>query len=534
MVLLLSLLLQLFAIAAPFYMQTVIDDVVLRGDTGLLTALATGFFLLLAIEVGAQALRASVILRLSTRLHYQLAANLFGHMIRLPLEYFQRRHLGDLLSRFSSLDAIRDVLGSGLVTAVVDGLMALAMLAVMIFYDITLSLVVIAFVGLYIAVRLVLFPAHRRLSQESIVQHALGESSLIESIRAIQTVKLHQGEAARQGYWQNRLAGAMNADIRTAKLGIVFQGANTFLFGLENIIVVYFAAQAVIANTLTLGMVFAFMSYKQRFSGSIESLVDRLAELKMLSLHLHRVSDIALARREDKEITVLAARQSEREPPALHGTDLGYRHSATDPWVFRNLNVDIRAGSCTAIMGPSGSGKTTLLKCLTGLLHFSEGELLVAGVPLAAHGSFRSTIGAVMQDDHLFGGSIADNIACFADRVDLERVAYCARMACVHDEILGMPMQYQSPVGDMGSTLSGGQVQRILLARALYRRPLILFLDEATSHVDTVTEGRINRNIAELNLTRVVVSHHPESGDMADAVIELRQDCRKTGSRIVA
>lgn len=521
LILLLSALLQLFALAAPIYMQTVIDDVVLRGDRGLLTALAVGFLLLLLIESGTQLLRAIVILQLSSRLHLQLALNLFSHLIRLPLDFFQRRHLGDILSRFSSLEKVRDILGTGLVTAVVDGAMAAVMLVVMLLYDTTLSLVVIGILTVYTVARIALFPRLRRLSEESIALHARSESSLIESIRAIQTVKLYQRESGQQASWHNRLADALNTDIRVARMDMGLQAVNTLVFGIENIVVVYLAALAVMTNTMSLGMVFAFMSYKQRFTGAIDRLIDQVIELKMLGLHLQRISDIALTRREASAPLPGNATSHTQRPVTLAGSRLGYRYSESDPWVFQGLHVEVEAGCCLAITGPSGSGKTTLLKCLMGIYPLTEGRLQIDGAHAARGIDYRSRIGSVMQDDRLLSGTIGDNIACFDYRPDLEWLQHCARIACIHDSILAMPMQYETPVGDMGSTLSGGQVQRILLARALYRRPGILFLDEATSHVDTDTEHTINCSIAAMKLTRVIVAHRPESTAFADSALEL-------------
>ncbi|MEE4660292.1 MAG: peptidase domain-containing ABC transporter, partial [Halieaceae bacterium] len=484
------------------------------------------FFLLLVVEVGTQSLRASVILYLSTRLHLQLAANLFQHLVRLPITWFQRRHLGDVLSRFSSVDAVREIISTGLVTALVDGLMAVIMLLIMFLYDVRLTLIVLGILALYILLRLLLFPTLRRLSQESIANHALCETSFIETTRGMQTVKLLQRENERQAQWQNRLTDAMNSDIRVAKLGICCDAANRTLFGLENILVVYFAALSVIDNVLSLGMLFAFISYKQRFTSAIDSLVDQLIELLMLGLHLERVSDIALSKPEPQGVSSATPRNRHTGGLRLEGKQLAFRYSDAEPWIFRDVNLSIPAGSSIALVGPSGCGKTTLLKCLMGLMPTTEGELTVNGVPVDSRQDYRSLIACVMQDDQLLSGSIAENIACFEQRLDLERVVQVAQQACVHEAIMQMPMQYNTPVGDMGSTLSGGQVQRIMLARALYRQPRVLFLDEATSHLDVETELKINKHIATMNITRIVVAHRPDTIASADQVFELRRECR--------
>ena len=532
LILLLSLLLQLYAIAAPFFVQTVVDDVVLRNDTGLLAALATGFSLLLIIEVGTQMLRSSVILYLSSRLHIQLAANLFQHLIHLPLSYFQRRHLGDVLSRFSSIDAVKQILGTGLVAAIVDGLMAVLMLLAMFMYHRQLTFIVLAVLAIYLAIRITLFPPLRRLTEKSINQHASVETSFIESIRAIQTVKLFQRENERQGHWQSRLANAMNTDIASARLGIGFNASSSLLFGVENILVVYFAATAVMSNEISLGMFFAFMSYKRRFVDAIDGLINQVIEIFMLGLHLERIADIAFTPTEPASLACPDDRTLPRDAQlTLSARQLSFRYSEIDPPIFEALDVCIKHGQSVAITGPSGCGKSTLLKCLMGLLPPTAGEVLLNRMNIQHCRGYRASIAAVMQDDQLLSGSIADNIACFDDRLHLEEVIRCAQRACIHDDIMKMPMQYNTPVGDMGSSLSGGQVQRIMLARALYRQPGILFLDEATSHLDLDTEQRINQCIAAMQITRIIVAHRPQTIALADHVIELRPNSREPVSR---
>ncbi|MEP5764316.1 MAG: peptidase domain-containing ABC transporter [Halieaceae bacterium] len=528
-VLLMSLLLQLFAVAAPFYVQTVVDDVVLRNDHGLLAALATGFSLLLILEVGTQVLRSSIILNLSTRLHMQLATNLFQHLLRLPLDYFQRRHLGDVLSRFGSIESVKHILSTGLVSAVIDGLMAVLMLTAMFLYDTRLTLIVLSILLIYLLLRIAMFPALRRETEENIVQRAQVETSFIESVRAIQTIKLFQREAERQGHWQNRLADTMNSDIRIARLGISFEAAGALLFGAENILVVYFAATAVMGNVISLGMFFAFMSYKRRFVDSMDSLITQIIEIKMLGVHLQRISDIAFTAIEPANC--VAAPGEQEASYQLRASGIGFRYSNEGAPVFSSLDFTIDSGQTVAITGPSGCGKSTLLKCLMGLLRTSDGEILLNDIPLSHTPGYRALIAAVMQDDQLLSGSVADNIACFDHRLHLEDIARCAQQACIHDDIMKLPMQYNSPVGDMGSSLSGGQVQRIMLARAFYRRPVLLFLDEATSHLDIQTEQRINQHIAAMSITRILVAHRPETIALADHVIELRPDGRAKVSR---
>ncbi len=521
-ILALSLLLQIFAVISPLYMQTVIDDVVLRGDTDLLTVLALGFGLLILVETGTSALRQFVMINLSNRINIQMAANIFRHLIRLPMDFFAKRHMGDIVSRFGSLQSIRDLLTTGLITAIVDGLMAIITLVAMLVYDKNLAMIAVGVVVLYALFRWSVYRPFRMLSEESLLAHAKENSHFMESIRAVQTIKLFQKESDRQSHWQNHLANAMNTDIKLANWGVGYQTVNKIIFGVENIVIIYFGAMSVMGNALTVGMLYAFMSYKNRFVGSMDSFISQWIKFKMLELHLSRLSDITFTKAEDSESAqeILGAEGlSNPTSKALEGriqtVNLGFSYSKLDNPVFSGVNLDIKPGESVAIVGPSGSGKTTLLKCLMGLIEPTEGEILVDGKPIKRVSGYRSKIGSVMQDDQLLSGDIADNIACFASKIDLGKVVRCAQMACIHEEVMDMPMQYNTLVGDMGTNLSGGQKQRIVLARALYRDPHILFMDEATSHLDVAREFEVSSNLRSLSVTQVLVAHRPETVESA-------------------
>lgn len=527
-IVLLSLLLQVFALVSPFYMQTVVDDVILRKDISLLAVLAIGFGLLLVVQQVTNALRDFIILHISNRFGMQISANLFRHLIRLPIDYFERRHMGDIVSRFGSLNNVRNLLTAGLVTAIVDGVMALLTLIAMFFYDLRLTLIVLGVVVVYALLRWMLYRPFRMMNEEVIVAAAKENSHFMESVRAIQTIKLFQRENDRQGQWQNRLADVMNKNIRISRWGIGYNTLNGFLFGIENLLVVYFAATAVMENIISVGMFYAFMSYKGRFIGAMDSLVAQWIEFKMLDLHFNRLSDIAFTRAEivDEHFTDLLGVSGVDENTRLVSgklevKNLSYKYSDLEPYIFHDLNFVIEAGETVAITGPSGCGKTTLLKCLMGLIDPSEGEILVDGKPLRHQKNYRSQIAAVMQDDQLISGDISENIACFSSVVDIQKVYFCAQLACIHDDILKMPMSYNTLVGDMGTSLSGGQKQRIILARALYREPRILFMDEATSNLDVNSESVVNRHIQQLPITRILVAHRPETVASAGRQINL-------------
>ena len=526
-ILALSLLLQIFALLAPFYMQTVVDDVLVKKDENLLFVLAMGFGLLMLITIGTIVLRQFVVLHLTSRLSMQMSANLFRHLIRLPMKYFSTRHMGDVVSRFESIESIRNMLTNGMVSAMVDGIMAILTLIAMFIYDPTLSLIVLVTVGIYAIFRWVMYRPFRALNEEAIIAQAKENSHFMESIRAIQTIKLFQKEGERQHQWQNNLADVMNKGIRIAKWDIGYSTINSLLFGIENILVIYVAALAVMNGDMSLGMLYAFMAYKSRFIDSADGLIGQWIEFKMLDLHLSRLADIVHTKPEnvDQQLSATLLEDTSLGGQKLLGKievrNLSYRYAEHEPYVLDNISFTIQPGEAVAITGPSGCGKSTLLKCLMGLIEPSKGEILIDDKPLLTLPQYRSQIASVMQEDQLMAGDIADNISCFASNIDMQKVEFCAQVACVDEEISRFAMGYQTLVGDMGASLSGGQKQRILIARAIYRDPSILFMDEATSNLDIANETKVNQHIKHFDVTRVIVAHRSDTINSADRQISL-------------
>lgn len=519
--LVLSIILQVVVLAMPFYMQIVVDEVLTKFDTSLLLVLALGFGMLMLISVASDALRQYVILYVGNQLGFQIVANLFRHLMVLPLPWFEKRHMGDVLSRFSSTAPIRDLFTEGLVSAVIDGLMAATTLILIFVHSPLLGGVVLAALGLYLILRLATYRAFRSRSEDQIVASAKEQSVFMEGIRGIQSVKLFGREAERQSVWQNKYADTINAAVRLGKLKIGFDTANRFLFGVENIVVVYLGARLVLEQSLTIGMLFAFMSYKRQFTDKAAALVERVIEFRLLDLHLERIADIGLADVEHG-LGHAPSRSLEGNDTDFKGglafEDVSFRYAESEPWVLRHVNLEIAPGEMAVFIGPSGGGKTTLLKVLLGLFEPVEGKLLVDDQPLAHMGSraYRSALGAVMQEDALLSGSIADNISFFDPEPDMEYVQICAQMAAVHGEIATMPMGYDSLIGDMGTVLSGGQKQRVLLARALYRKPKLLFLDEGTANLDPAAERHILDLLADMPIIRICVAHREAMMHRAD------------------
>lgn len=519
-----SLVLQVFALASPYYLQTVVDDVLIYNNTHLLWILALGFGLLLLIETFTSAFRKVLILNISTRLQFQLSASVFKHLLSLPIDYFAKRHIGDVVSRFGSLNHIREFLTTGMVSAMLDGVMALTTLIVMAIYSLKLSLVVALIMTLYLCVKLGLLPWMKKLTTEKIYLTASEQSHFMESVRAISPIRVYQQEAKRQSDWQNKLIEVLNKDIQLTKLNIGSASANQILYGVEHLAIIYIGATLVMGGTLTVGMLLAFIAYKSRFVSAVDNLTTQFIAFSMLGVHLERLGDIlraapAISQAQRNSQHFASARCPENgKTLSLEVKDVSYRYSENSEFIFENLSLNIKAGEITAIIGASGSGKSTLLKCLMGLYPLTKGKINALALP---HRKQPAKIASVLQDDMCLSGTIAQNISCFEDTPDLEKVVYASQLACIHNEIVDMPMQYQSLIGDMGSSLSGGQKQRLLLARALYQSPDILFLDEASSHLDVDNERQINLHLKALNITRILIAHRPQSIAMADTVYRL-------------
>jgi len=514
----LALALEAFMLLAPFFMQWVVDSVLVGLDRDLLVTLGLGFGLLVLITVVTGAIRSWAVLHLSTTLNLQWLANVFAHLMRLPVSWFEKRHTGDVMSRFGAVQKIQQTLTTSFIEAMLDGVLVVVTLAMMFVYSGTLTAIALASVVLYAGLRWLLFRPLREATEESIIFEAKRASHFMESLRGVQSIKLFNRQEDRQARFMNLVVDAMNANIATRKLDLTFSVGHKLVFGLERIAMVWVGALLVMDHRFSVGMLFAFIAYKEQFAQRVSALIDKVVDVKMLKLEGERLADIVLT--EPEQQPEYAARTHEL-PASLELRNIHFAYAETEADVVRGLSLSIEPGESVAIVGPSGCGKTTLLKLMLGVHAPQSGEIRVGGQPLGKVGlrAWRDMIGTVMQDDQLFAGSITDNISFFDPTADLAWVAECARIAAVQSDIEAMPMGFNTLIGDMGGSLSGGQRQRILLARALYKRPKILFLDEATSALDIDREREVNQAIKQLALTRVIVAHRPETIASASRVI---------------
>ena len=512
--------LQMFALVMPLNMQFTVDHGIRQGDMHVVVGLAVGFGLMHLIAAALDYFRSLMMLYVGNTSAFRIVSGLARHMIRLPDEWFDARHTGDIMSRFQSTRPIRQFLTTGVFALVLDSLLALGALAMLLTYAWDLTLVVCGFLSAFAMLNLGTYRRLRSLTHESITADAQENTSFIENVERHRAIKILGAEVQREDAWGTRYVEAINASARLARFRIHIGFAGSLVGSVEVVVMLLLGAAKVIGGDFTLGQLFAFTSYGGMFAATVHGLIDAAVGMRMLRLHQERIADIGLSPPESSSDRQGARREmiGRVETRALR-----FSYGDDEPVVINGLDLVVAPGEFVAVAGKSGVGKTTFVKLICKLLAPTGGEVLVDGVKLNDWEtiSLRQQIGIVMQDDDLFSGSLLDNIVVGTDREDETMAEDAARAACVHDDIAGMPMRYATLVGPMGSTLSGGQRQRVMIARALYRRPKLLILDEGTAHLDEQTQDEVLGNLAARKMTIIAVSHDARVHQRADRVIRL-------------
>ena len=520
LLMLLSLSIEFLSLLNPLFMQFVTDDVIGASDINNLYVIAVAFVILTAMQVFTEFIRGNIVIYLSNSMTEQFSSNIVKHLLKLPLDFFEKRHKGDIQSKFQAIDQIQKKITTDFINAVLDGLMVIINMMVMVIYSYLLTSVVLFTLSLYLLIRYASYRFLKKQTESSIHQHARSSSQFLETLQGILPIKAFLKEGVRFNSWRNGYINSLNADIKIARINVIYTIANQLLFHIEHIIVVCIGATLVLANQLSVGMLIAFLSYRLLLVNKATSFIQNIFDYKLIAIQLNRLSDILF---QFPEVIGSGCGGVEQITGSLSVKNLCFKYNANDHYIFKNISLTINAGEKIAIIGSSGCGKSTFLKVIMGLLSTQEGDIFIDGILLNDFGlkNYREITASVMQEDTLFTGSIIDNIAFFDENIDLQQVYKASKAACIHDAICALPMGYETLVGDMGSTISGGQKQRILLARALYKKPKILFLDEATSHLDVENEKNINQSLKSMKITQIIIAHRHETIQMADRVINL-------------
>lgn len=517
----LSVVIEAINLLMPVGTQLVMDHAIPAGDRGLLTLISAALMFFILLKAATSTLRAWSSLVMSTLINVQWQSGLFDHLLRLPLAFFERRKLGDIQSRFDSLDTLRATFTTSVIGFIMDSIMVVGVCVMMLLYGGYLTWIVLCFTTIYIFIRLVTYGNYRQISEECLVREARAASYFMETLYGIATVKIQGMVGIRGAHWLNMKIDAINSGIKLTRMDLLFGGINTFATACDQIVILWLGAGLVIDNQMTIGMFVAFSSFRGQFSERVASLTSFLLQLRIMSLHNERIADIALHEKEEKkpEIEIVA----DMGPISLETNGLSYRYDSQSAPIFSALSLSVAPGESVAITGASGAGKTTLMKVLCGLFEPDSGRVLINGIDIRQIGinNYHRMIACVMQDDRLFSGSIRENICGFAEEMDEEWMVECARASHIHDVIMNMPMGYETLIGELGEGLSGGQKQRIFIARALYRKPGILFMDEATSALDSESEHFVNVAIKNMNITRVIIAHRETTLRTVDRVISI-------------
>ena len=517
--LLLMLATQVLTLAPPVATQLLIDEVVTGQQLRWLTGVLAGVGFFLAAGILLDVLRRRLALFAGARLAIQATASIVAHLLHLPSGIVAARTTGDLIARIDSMQPIRQALIETAPNALVQVLVLLTTLLAMLFYSPLLTLLSVFAIAATSLLYALTLPAVQRRNMQAIVHAARAGNSLIESLRGFETIDALGLRASRTASWHNRFVRAVDAQAARARVSITasaFQGA---IAAIDQLAFLGIGVLSIGKQQMTLGVLFALFALRGRLNAAVASLVAIALEFYLLRAHVVRVSELLRERRSDAAIES-AVRQ--RLLGSISAEDLCFAHTPQKP-LLRNFSCRIEAGEHVVICGPSGAGKTTLLKVLSGVLLPDSGQLRFDGIEreLWDPDTMRGQFGVVLQTDLLLDGSIADNISGFDVSPDLGRVRQAAELACIWDELMRLPLHVHTPVDSMSSNLSGGQLQRLLLARALYREPRILFLDEATAHLDRHTERRVLDNLARLDITIVSIAHGSQVLQRGERLIEL-------------
>lgn len=516
----LSLLLQCLGLIAPLYLKWVLDDVLPAKDVNLLNTLAISFVGVAFVSIITSAARTWISATFAARFSVQWMDRVFVHLLNLPMSFFQKRSTGDIVGKFGSIGTIQSAVTNQLVGSLIDAVLMTVTLAAMLIYSPPLTL--IAFFAT------VLFILGRASTQGMISKGVLDQANasarqstiFLETLRGMQSIRLYGSADLRRATWLDSLIQQTNAGLKLNRYNILQEINGNIILRISSIFTVWYASGLMMSNTMTIGTLTVFMTYQDQFLSRVTALIGKLFDYRTLKVHRQRLADIVLTEKEEDNDIEFDLKNVDG---SFELVNVSYAYSTEEKPVLHNINLVISEGACVAITGPSGGGKTTLLKLLLGLFLPVSGAIRFGGHNLSTVGlrNYRKHIGTVMQDDTLFAGSLSQNIAWFDVEADAERVVCAAQAAAIHDEILAMPMGYDTVIGDMGSGLSGGQKQRVMIARALYRNPKVLIMDEATSHLDIANEAKINASIKQLGITRIIVAHRPDTIAMADYAIRL-------------
>ncbi|HEX7320656.1 MAG TPA: peptidase domain-containing ABC transporter [bacterium] len=516
-----SFMLLLFGLALPLFTKVLIDHIFAYEMHSLMPAMGLGLVFIVLIYMVMSYLRGSLLVYLQGRLDPQIMFNFFEHMLSLPLKFFQQRSTGDILMRLSSNVFIRQILTNQVISTMLDVTLLLGYFTILVLKAPTFAFVTSAIGLVQVAILLISSRWLRQITEQELMAGADSQSYIVEALRGISTLKASGAEDHAFNHWSNLFSRNLNLTLRKNHALAIIDSILTTLRTFAPMALLWFGGLKVLSHAMSLGAVLAYNSIAIAFLIPLSSLVSNFQQLQLIIAHIKRIRDVVEC---PPEQTVDPKRKKPKLTGAIQLKGVSFRYDKNSPLVLKNLSFSIPAGTKVAIVGPTGSGKTTLALLLLGLHIPTSGEILFDEHSLKELDLryLRGHFGAVLQESFLFNGSIKQNISLCSADASLSEVIEAAKIAAIHDEIMQMPMGFETLVLESGQGLSGGQRQRLSIARAVVRKPRILLLDEATSHIDMYTEKKIDANLNAMYCTRIVIAHRLSTIRDADMIIVIR------------
>ncbi len=487
-----------------------------------MTLLAVGMILIILSQIVTSLLREWLLAYLRARLDTHMMVNFFEHLLTLPYSFFQKRSSGDLLTRLSSNTVIRDTLSSQLISTILDVSTVVTYICILFWQSRAFGLLTIAIGAVDAVLLLSTTRPIRELMNRELAAQGKAQGYTAEALAGMATIKAAGAEQRALERWSNLFFDQLNISIRRSYISAIIGAAISTLRSFSSLALLWLGATQVLNGSISIGTMFALNTLATSFLSPLSSLVSSGQQLQLIHSHLERIADVTETEPE-QNIQIV------ERPPKLSGSiqlsQVSFRYAPDTPLILHSINLMIHAGQKIAIVGRTGSGKSTLGKLLLGLYLPTEGLISYDGIPLQTmnYQEVRRQFGVVMQDSSVFSGSVLQNITLNNPNMGVEQAAQAAEMAAIHDDIIQMPMGYETFVSEGGSALSGGQRQRLSLARALASSPTILLLDEATSHLDVITEQKVDQSLQRLACTQIIIAHRLSTIRNADLILVLDQ-----------
>ena len=521
-VLLASFIMQLFGLVTPLFTQVILDKVLVHRSMSTLDVLAIAFVVVAVFDFTLKLVRNYIFAHTTSKIDAKLGAKLFYHLLALPIVYFEKRKVGNIIARVRELDTIREFIANKSISVILDVLFSGVFVAVMLLYSVKLTMVVVAFVSVIGIIYFFVTPQLRKRLEEKFQMGAQSNSYLVESVTGVQTVKSLALEGSMQKKWEDHLAKYVNSSFHLHNLSNILGGLSGMLQKLMTISILYMGVTLVLNGKMSVGQLIAFQMFANQFSGPVLRLVNLWNEFQQTLLSVDRLGDILntpTEQKNDKAITL----------PRIEGNvvfdDITFSYAPDMQSVINGISAEFKAGQSIGLVGRSGSGKSTITKLLQRLYVPNSGTIYIDGVDIRHMNPkwLRNNIGVVLQENFLFSGTIKDNISLSRPDAPMEAILAAARMAGAHEFISELPEGYDTQVGERGTSLSGGQRQRIAIARALIINPRILIFDEATSALDYESEKIIqtNMNTIKDGKTTFIVAHRLTTVKSCDTILVL-------------